>query len=196
MASSAQLIRLAGAFRHLSIRAQSIRAFGTTPSNYEPRGLPRIANPSLWTSIVPKFIRERNSGIPQKAKSTEWNPATFFIVMAILIGSQAIRILSVRNDYDNFVRTTDAKIRKLREVIEKLNRGEEIDVREALGTGNPDAEAEWKQIIEELGRGESTLKQKVKPSKPGKPDEKSTTVNFSTPDEAVKKETRSRGNFF
>lgn len=53
--------------------------------------------------------------------------------------------MTLRNDYDNFVRVTDAKIRKLNEVIKRTNRGEEVDVRGLLGTGNPEAEAEWKE---------------------------------------------------
>ena len=141
---STRFIRLTRGFAPLS-RVQQRRAFGTTPAHYEPRALPRIAQPSLWTSIVPKFLRERKSGVPGQKKSKEWNPATYFIIMAILIGSQAIRILTLRNDFDNFVRISDAKIRKLQEVLNKVNRGEEVDVRGLLGTGNPESEAEWKE---------------------------------------------------
>ena len=144
MNTGARFIKPTRAFMCLR-RTQQWRAFGTTPAYYEPRALPRIAQPSLWTAIVPKFLRERKPSEPGKEKSKEWNPATYFIVMAILIGSQAIRILTLRNDYDNFVRVTDAKIRKLNEVLKRLNRGEEVDVRGLLGTGNPEAEAEWKE---------------------------------------------------
>lgn len=65
--------------------------------------------------------------------------------MAILIGSQAIHTLTLRKDFESYVRTTDAKINLLREVIEKVKRGEEVDVRGILGTGNPKSEAEWSE---------------------------------------------------
>ena len=74
--------------------------------------------------------------------------------MAILIGSQAIRTLILRKEFDNYVRITDAKIHLLREVIEKLKRGEDVDVRGMLGTGDPKAEAEWNE-------GETSLVQYI-----------------------------------
>jgi len=35
------------------------------------------------------------------------------------------------------------RIRTLRETIEKVRKGEQIDIRAALGTGNPEAEKKW-----------------------------------------------------
>lgn len=50
----------------------------------------------------------------------------------------------------NFSRKTDAKLELLREVIRKVKDGEEVDVRRALGTGDPKAEEEWEEVIKEL----------------------------------------------
>lgn len=50
----------------------------------------------------------------------------------------------------NFSRKTDAKLALLREVVQKVKNGEEIDVRRALGTGDPKAEEEWEEVIKEL----------------------------------------------
>lgn len=47
------------------------------------------------------------------------------------------------------MRRAEAKIGLLREVIERVQRGENVDVEGALGTGDPEAEREWAE-------GEST----------------------------------------
>lgn len=44
----------------------------------------------------------------------------------------------------------DIKLRQLREVIERLENGEDVDVEKMLGTGDAKAEAEWEQALREL----------------------------------------------
>lgn len=109
--------------------------------------LPKIAQPSLWTSLVPKFIRNREPRDPNKATtgSKEWNPASFFIVIFTLIGSQAIQLLVLRKDFENFNRRADAKLELLKEVIQKLKNGEHVDVERLLGTGDESKEREWEE---------------------------------------------------
>ena len=62
----------------------------------------------------------------------------------MLIGSQGINMIALKNDYTIFSRKADAKIALLKEVIEKIQRGEEVDVEKALGTGDEAQEQEWK----------------------------------------------------
>lgn len=94
--------------------------------------------------MIPRFIRNRGIRKEKKPnKSNEWNPATFYIVIFTLIGSQAIRMIMLKNDYANYRRSTDAKIELLREVIEKVKRGEKVDVEKLLGTGDEAKEREW-----------------------------------------------------
>ena len=62
----------------------------------------------------------------------------------MLIGSQSINMIALKNDYSIFSRKADAKIARLREVIEKIQRGEEVDVEKVLGTGDEAQEQEWK----------------------------------------------------
>ncbi|KAL8952718.1 MAG: hypothetical protein Q9222_001367 [Ikaeria aurantiellina] len=117
--------------------------------------LPRVAQPSLWQSIIPKFLRRPDrTQTPEKAqRSKEWNPATFFIVMFLLIGSNAMQLLALKNEFAAFTRRADAKIGLLKEVIERVQRGENVDVKGLLGTGNPEKEREWEQgeyIIKEI----------------------------------------------
>lgn len=75
----------------------------------------------------------------------ERHPSVFYILMFILIGSQAIHLLQLRTSHENFLRSTNSKIRQLSEVIDKLKNGEDVDVRKTLGTGNKASEDEWEE---------------------------------------------------
>lgn len=106
--------------------------------------LPKFVSPSIWSSIVPKFLRNRGpakTGLATK----EWNPASFFIIIFVLIGSQAIQLLTVRKDYENFTRRADAKLALLKEVLQRLKNGEQVDVEKLLGTGDETKEREWEE---------------------------------------------------
>jgi hypothetical protein len=97
---------------------------------------------------VPKPFRRSSRdqrGATEEAGSKEWNPATFFIVIFLFIGSASINTIAVRNEHAAFVRRSDVRIGLLREVVEKLRRGEEVDVERALGTGDPAREKEWEE---------------------------------------------------
>lgn len=48
------------------------------------------------------------------------------------------------------MRKAEAKIAKLREVVEKLHRGEEVDVEKVLGTGDEVQELEWEEALREI----------------------------------------------
>jgi hypothetical protein len=108
-----------------------------------------LAQPSIWNSIIPKFLRNREPK-PAMTERKPLNPATYFIWIYLLIGSQAIRIIQVQNEYTTFVRKADLKIAKLREVVEKLQRGEEVDVEKTLGTGDETQEKEWEEALREI----------------------------------------------
>ncbi|KAL8766122.1 MAG: hypothetical protein Q9209_007020 [Squamulea sp. 1 TL-2023] len=70
--------------------------------------------------------------------------------MFLLIGSNAMQLLALRNEFTTFSRRADAKIGLLKEVIERVQRGEDVDVRGLLGTGDPEKEKEWEQVIKEI----------------------------------------------
>ena len=107
---------------------------------------PRIAQPSVWHSIIPKAFRSpatpRVPANPQRTK--EWNPATFYICVFLLIGSNAIQMLTLKNEYSTFSRKADAKIRLLKDILDRHQRGENVDVEKALGTGDEEQEQEWR----------------------------------------------------
>ncbi|KAI4132149.1 MAG: hypothetical protein LQ347_002692 [Umbilicaria vellea] len=70
--------------------------------------------------------------------------------MFMLIGSNAIQMITLRNQTTNFNRNTDAKISLLKEVIGRVQRGEDVDVEGLLGTGDKAKESEWEDVIREI----------------------------------------------
>lgn len=123
--------------------------FRTTIRYSSSEHLPKLAQPSIWQSIIPKSLRTRDKRqLPTEKKPP--NPASYFIWIYLFIGSQAIRIIGVQNEYKTFMRKAEVKIAKLREVIEKLQRGEEVDVEKVLGTGDEAQELEWEEALREI----------------------------------------------
>ena len=61
-----------------------------------------------------------------------------------MIGSQAINLISLKHEHKDFMRRTENRIDLLREVIERIERGEEdVDVEKLLGTGVESEEKAW-----------------------------------------------------
>lgn len=147
------------AIRRIAALPRSTAARSTilqTPRNHA-RAIsmqPRVAETSFWKSLIPKPLRSENkaddgrAGSPaktKKAKSKDWNPATFYIVIFLLIGSMSIQMISLRKNFDAFMRRSDVRIGLLREVIERVQNGEKVDVEKVLGTGDREREAEWEE---------------------------------------------------
>ncbi len=125
--------------------AQSVRGISSGTESH----LPRIAQPSLWHSIIPKSLRNRDRSQISTEKKPP-NPATYFIWIYLLIGSQAIRIIGTQNEHTTFMRKAELKVAKLREVIQKLQKGEPVDVEKELGTGDEAQELEWEDALKEI----------------------------------------------
>ncbi|KAG8165459.1 hypothetical protein KVR01_004011 [Diaporthe batatas] len=130
---------------------------------------PRVAETSFWKSLIPKPLRSENrtgsegASSPaktKKAKSKDWNPATFYIVIFLLIGSMSIQMISLRKNFDAFMRRSDVRIGLLREVIERVQNGEKVDVEKVLGTGDREREAEWEEVLKEIERDSASRSQK------------------------------------
>lgn len=56
-----------------------------------------------------------------------------------------MHMIGLRNDFTAFSRRADAKIGLLKDVIERVQRGENVDVKGLLGTGNPEKERAWEE---------------------------------------------------
>jgi hypothetical protein len=127
-------------------RATIPRRLHTSQARYSDQ-LPTVFSREFWANLVPKPFRSTTAPGEKpkpKVKSKEWNPATFFIFIFLLIGSMSINQIILRTEYEAFMERADAKIGVLREVVEKLQKGEDVDVEKALGTGDPVKEQEWK----------------------------------------------------
>lgn len=57
----------------------------------------------------------------------------------------AIQMIALRMDFTAFTRRADAKIGLLKEIIERIQNGEDIDVEGLLGTGDAVREKEWEE---------------------------------------------------
>lgn len=53
-------------------------------------------------------------------------------------------MLTLKNEYSTFSRKADAKIRLLKDVLDRVQRGEDVDVEKVLGTGDEEQEQEWR----------------------------------------------------
>jgi hypothetical protein len=96
--------------------------------------------------MVPKpFRKSSDPGAAKNVRSKDWNPATFFIVIFLFIGSMSIQQIALKKSFETFTRQSDVRIGLLREVVEKLQKGEEVDVEKVLGTGDAQKEVEWQQ---------------------------------------------------
>ncbi|KAL2111399.1 hypothetical protein VUR80DRAFT_10122 [Thermomyces stellatus] len=143
---------------------------------------PTVADAGFWTSLIPKPLRRSKDAKP-KPKSNEWNPATFFIIIFLLIGSMSINTIAVKNDYAAFMRQADVRIGLLREVVEKLQRGEEVDVEQALGTGNPAMEEGWEEMLREIEK-EKSIRDSRKQQKQKASEDSSAEAKNTTPESA------------
>jgi hypothetical protein len=112
-----------------------------------PYAVQSITQPSFWKSLVPKPLRKSapSTVSKKKPKSKDWNPATFFIWIFLLIGSMSIQMIALRTGFAAFERRADAKIGLLKEIIERIQNGEKVDVSGLLGKGDQKQEEEWEQ---------------------------------------------------
>ncbi|CAM1502927.1 Fc.00g077030.m01.CDS01 [Cosmosporella sp. VM-42] len=126
-----------------------IRFSSTAPATIVDRG--------FWKSLVPKPLRKENRELRAK-KAKEWNPATFFIAIFLLIGSMSIQMIALRSSFDRYMRQSEIKIGRLREVVEKIQNGEQVDVEKALGTGDPNKESDWEEMLKAIERDDAARK--------------------------------------
>jgi hypothetical protein len=57
----------------------------------------------------------------------------------------SIQMIALKNTHEAFERRSNAKIGLLREIIERIQKGEEVDVEGLLGTGDAKREKEWEE---------------------------------------------------
>ncbi|KAK4106664.1 hypothetical protein N658DRAFT_512437 [Parathielavia hyrcaniae] len=168
------------------------------PSTLHTRAVSTVAEPSFWKSLVPKPLRSQSSSTPGKKikPSKGWNPATFFIFIFLLIGSMSIQMIALRKDFATFVRQSDVRIGLLREVVEKLQRGEKVDLEKVLGTGDEEKELEWEAVLKEIDRESPAKQRKKQPEPTPAPSSEADVVPTAQPTRAaLQSELASKGFF-
>ncbi|RKF78380.1 hypothetical protein GcM1_211002 [Golovinomyces cichoracearum] len=149
--------------------AQCYRASGAkinvTPSNKYATAA-NVTRPSFWLSLIPKSLRKPRPKRWQNTNKKEWNPATFFIISFLLIGSNSIQMIALKRDFTTFYRKTNVRINLLQDVIERIKNGEKVDVESILGTGNEKIEQEWEDVpvVEQIGRDSLNLNESPRQS--------------------------------
>lgn len=76
-------------------------------------------------------------------------------------------MMMLKKDYTAYTRSTDAKIELLREVIERVKRGEAVDVEKLLGSGDAAKEREWEEVLREIEDEDSLWHQRVSAKRAG-----------------------------
>lgn len=109
--------------------------------------VPSVVRKDFWLGMIPKPLRKSAPGtaLKTKVRSKEWNPATFYIIIFLLIGSMSIQMIALKNEFAAFSRRADARIGLLKEIIERIQKGEQVDVEGLLGTGDAVREKEWEE---------------------------------------------------
>ena len=57
----------------------------------------------------------------------------------------AIHTLSFRRESADYDRRSTVRVDTLKEVVEKIKKGEDVDVEKELGTGDPEKELAWEE---------------------------------------------------
>jgi hypothetical protein len=105
-----------------------------------------VVDTGFWTSLIPKPLRRENRKGPKRKKSREWNPATFFIVMFLFVGSMSIQLIALRNQTERYNRQSTVRIEQLRAALKRLQNGEEVNVDKLLGdVDESPQEADWEE---------------------------------------------------
>lgn len=108
--------------------------------------------------MIPKPFKSSSatSDTPPQAPRKEWNPYTPYIILSLLVGSQAIQILWLKQERAHNQRRNETKIGILTEVIERVHKGEVgVDVEGLLGTGDELSEKQWAEVMNDLQNEEN-----------------------------------------
>ncbi|KAM0254825.1 hypothetical protein ACHAQJ_006365 [Trichoderma viride] len=157
-----------------------------------------IVEGSFWKSLIPKPMRKANRNKLKTKAQKEWNPATYFIVMFLFIGSMSIQMIALRNQTERYMRQSSLRVAQLREVVQRIQNGEDVDVEKMLGTGDAQKEMEWEEVLQAIERDEASRNPEKQP-KEKQTETTSQPESISqqpTSEPPVKTKTASFGNFF
>jgi len=102
-------------------------------------------------------------------------------------------MIALKNDFAAFSRRADAKIGLLKEIIERIQKGEEVDVEGLLGTGDARKEKEWEEVLREIEEEDQAWEHSRKPKpKHGRNLEESKSSKTKTVTEEIGKATNEK----
>ncbi|OAA53414.1 hypothetical protein ISF_08767 [Cordyceps fumosorosea ARSEF 2679] len=172
----------------------SLRPYSSSSSS-SSAAYPTVTDRGFWKSLIPKPLRRENRPARRKGQARPWNPATYFIVMFLFVGSMSIQMIALRNQTGRHMRQASVRLQRLREVVERVQAGEDVDVEKVLGTGEPQREADWEEVLQAIEREEamkkSTPKDAPKPKSAAAP--QPTTPAATPQPSAEQKSTKSTG---
>ncbi|QPH12322.1 hypothetical protein C2857_004454 [Epichloe festucae Fl1] len=149
---------------------------------FSSSGPATIADAGFWTSLIPKPFRKENRKMNKGNKSKEWNPATFFIIMFLFIGSMSIQMIALRNQSDRYNRQSTVRIGQLRQALMKLQNGEEVDVDKLLGNvDEAQKEIDWEEVLKAMERDEASNPIEQGTDKPRQPENQRKTATKNPP---------------
>jgi len=70
----------------------------------------------------------------------------------MIFGSQAIHLLHIKQSYSEYLVWSKSKIGVLKDIIERIQNGDEVDLKKELGTGDQKSEASWDELVREIER--------------------------------------------
>ncbi|OAQ68020.1 hypothetical protein VFPPC_15765 [Pochonia chlamydosporia 170] len=155
----------------MSMQRLSTRAFGlgrpalmsripaqrNFPVRRSSTGPATIVDTGFWTSLIPKPLRRESRKGTKAKKSKEWNPATFFIVMFLFIGSMSIQMIALRNQSERYNRQSTVRISQLREAMRRLQNGEDVNVDKLLGNADESQrDVDWEEMLKAIERDEKS----------------------------------------
>ncbi|KAG6005054.1 hypothetical protein E4U21_000510 [Claviceps maximensis] len=110
-----------------------------------------ITDAGFWRSLIPKPFRKENRQKFKDKNSKQWNPATFFIIMFLFIGSMSIQMIALRKQSERYHRQSTVRLAQLREALRKLKCGEEVDVEKLLGRADEvQKDADWEEMLKAI----------------------------------------------
>jgi len=66
-------------------------------------------------------------------------------------------MIALERSYTNFSNETNAKLSLLRDVLRRVQAGEDVDVEKEMGTGDEVKEKEWEEVMRELAKEDAMI---------------------------------------
>ena len=99
-------------------------------------GRASVLHSSFWASLLPRRFRLGAAAAQPAVLSHRRQEATSFVVLSMFVGSMAIHQLTARREAETFARKSARRVAQLKDVVDRLQRGEQVDMVAALGSGS------------------------------------------------------------